>query len=85
MLAMVEGVGGGGGGEDGDVDDADSEEDSEEDNEDSEPRGVPSGTNAEAGTDFSANARTSTVSSKSEAKREMAKSRVCSFSRAALR
>jgi hypothetical protein len=40
---------------------------------------------AEGGTDFSASANTSTVSRRSDAKRVIAKSRVCSFSRAALR
>jgi len=40
---------------------------------------------AEGGTDFSASAKTSAVSKRSDAKREMAKSRCCSFSRAALR
>lgn len=39
--------------------------------------------NADWGTDFNAILRTSTVSKRSEAKRVIAKSRVCSFSRAA--
>ena len=43
------------------------------------------GWRAEAGTDFSASANTSTVSRRSNAKRVTAKSRICSFSRAALR
>jgi hypothetical protein len=43
------------------------------------------GWRAEGGTDFSASANTSTVSRRSDAKRVIAKSRVCSFSRAALR
>jgi hypothetical protein len=43
------------------------------------------GKRAEGGTDFRASAKTSTVSRRSDAKRVMAKSRCCSFSRAALR
>jgi hypothetical protein len=39
----------------------------------------------EGGTDLSASAKTSAVSRRSDAKRVMAKSRCCSFSRAALR
>ena len=47
--------------------------------------GVLDEVNAEWGTDFNAILRTSTVSKRSDAKRVMAKSRVCSFSRAAFR
>jgi hypothetical protein len=47
--------------------------------------GVLDEVNADWGTDFNAILRTSTVSKRSEAKREIAKSRVCSFSRAAFR
>jgi hypothetical protein len=43
------------------------------------------GWRADGGTDLSASAKTSTVSKRSDAKRVMAKSRCCSFSRAALR
>ena len=43
------------------------------------------GVSAGCGTDFKAILRTSTVSKRSEAKRVIAKSRVCSFSRAAFR
>ena len=41
--------------------------------------------NADSGTDFSASDSTSTVSNRSPANRVIAKSRVCSFSRAAFR
>ena len=50
-----------------------------------EEAGVLDEVNAAWGTDFNAMVRTSTVSKRSNAKRVMAKSRVCSFSRAALR
>lgn len=43
------------------------------------------GGRADGGTDFRASERTSTVSRRSDAKRVMAKSRVCSFSRAEFR
>lgn len=43
------------------------------------------GVTTDWGMDFRANERTSAVSSRSDANRVMAKSRVCSFSRAALR
>lgn len=43
------------------------------------------GATADRGMDFRAIERTSAVSSRSDANRVMAKSRVCSFSRAALR
>ena len=47
--------------------------------------GVLDEVNADWGTDFNAILRTSTVSKRSDAKRVIAKSRVCSFSRAAFR
>ena len=47
--------------------------------------GVLDEVNADWGTDFNAIPRTSTVSRRSDAKRVIAKSRVCSFSRAAFR
>ena len=47
--------------------------------------GVLDEVNADWGTDFKAILRTSTVSKRSDAKRVIAKSRVCSFSRAAFR
>ena len=43
------------------------------------------GWRTDGGTDLSASDKTSTVSKRSDAKRVMAKSRCCSFSRAALR
>lgn len=47
--------------------------------------GTSTAFNADSGTDFRARESTSTVSSKSPANRVIAKSRVCSFSRAAFR
>ena len=55
----------------------------DEDDDASEDSG--GGERADLGTDLRAMERTSTVSRRSPAKREMAKSRACSFSLAALR
>ena len=62
--------------------DDDDEEEVDEDGEDDD--WADSG-NADCGTDLRASARTSTVSRRSPANLVMAKSLVCSFSRAALR
>ena len=68
-----------------DEDEADVDDESEADCE--AAAGMSSGGNfrADSGTDFSARERTSTVSRRSLAKRVIAKSFVCSFSRAAFR
>ena len=56
-----------------------------EESDDEDGDGSISAFKADSGTDFRARERTSTVSSRSPAKRVMAKSLVCSFSFAAFR
>ena len=65
------------------VDDDDDEDDSEEGGD--EGGGASVAVRADSGTDLRARESTSTVSSRSFANREIAKSFVCSFSRAAFR